>query len=190
MALSTELTTFCQKWRTKAQLYSGDLAGAFDRFFTLYVVFNRLYAEATFRLARSGQVRLNKRFPDAEGAQEYVLRFCGAEALIRGWEDDPDTDAARHQIADHLRTGRFALKLELKTGNPDREADRKILADLESCDGELRAKAVLKALYSIRCNMFHGHKGFEPIQLALLRPAILVLERTIDVLTQALDRDG
>jgi hypothetical protein len=37
--------------------------------------------------------------------------------------------------------------------------------------------------------MFHGHKGFEPIQLELLRPAIALLDSTINVLYKALDAD-
>jgi hypothetical protein len=59
MALSPELATFCRNWLTKAEAYSSEeIGGAFDQFFRLYVAFNRLYAEATFRLARRGQVRL------------------------------------------------------------------------------------------------------------------------------------
>lgn len=190
MALSPELATFCQKWRTKAQGYRAeDIAGAFDRFFTFYVVFNRLYAEVTFRLARRGQVRLRDRFPDWNAAQEYVLQFCGAETLTRGWESDPNTVAALHQISDHLREGRFALKLDMVTGDRKPEMDAELLAALESRSRNRRAKAVLEALYAIRCNMFHGHKGFEPVQLALLQPALLLLENTINVLQLALDED-
>jgi hypothetical protein len=191
MALSPELTTFCHNWRTKAEAYcSEEIGGAFDRFFTLYVAFNRLYAEATFRLARRGQVKLGKRFPDSYGAQEYLLQFCGAEALTRAWEGDPNTFAALHQIADHLREGRFALKLDMMTGDRRPDADRELLSALESRSRNRRGHAVLEALYAIRCNLFHGHKGFEPIQLELLRPAVLLLESTINVLYRALDEDG
>jgi hypothetical protein len=166
MALSPELQDFCQKWRTKAETYSSEeIGGAFDRFFTLYVAFNRLYAEATFRLARRGQARLKNRFPDSNAAQEYVLQFCGAETLTRAWEDDPNTMAARCQIADHLRQGRFSLKLDMMTGAKRPNADRELLGAMESRSRNRRAQAVLEALYAIRCNMFHGHKGFEPIQL-------------------------
>lgn len=191
MALSAELRTFCHNWRTKADAYSSeDVGGAFDRFFTLYVAFNRLYAEATFRLARRGQFRLRDRFPDSNGAQEYVVQFCGAEALTRAWEGDPDTITALHQIADHLRQGRFNLKLDMMTGAQRPAADRELLARLDSRSRNRRAQAALEVLYAIRCNMFHGHKGFEPIQLELLRPAILLLESTINVLYQALDQEG
>jgi len=84
MALSLEFTAFCRAWRTKVQGYSLDVPrDAFDRFFTLYVAFNRLYGEATFRLARRGVLKLKDRFPDSKGAQEYVVQFCGAKRLCQ-----------------------------------------------------------------------------------------------------------
>ena len=191
MALSPELAMFCVNWRAKADAYSREeIGGAFDRFFTLYVVFNRLYAEATFRLARRGQVKLRDRFPDSKGAQEYVLQFCGAEALTRAWDGDPNTMTALHQISEHLREGRFALKLDMMTGERKPDADSELLGALESRSRNRRAHAVLEALYAIRCNMFHGHKGFDPIQLELLKPAVLLLESTIDVLVGILEADG
>lgn len=191
MALSPELASFCQNWRTKAEAYSNEeVRGAFDRFFTLYVAFNRLYAEATFRLARRGRVKLRDRFPDANGAQEYVLQFCGAKRLIDAWERHPNTGTALNEISDHLRQGRFALKLDMVNGHPKPDADRALMAKLESRSRNRRAQAGLEVLYAIRCNMFHGHKGFEPIQLELLRPALLLLESTIDVLQQALAEDN
>jgi len=49
-----------------------------------------------------------------------------------------------------------------------------------------KANAVLEALYAIRCNMFQGQKTLQVRQLTLLRPAILLLEITTDVLYQAL----
>jgi hypothetical protein len=69
------------------------------------------------------------------------------------------------------------------------DADHDLLAGLESRSRNRRAHAVLEVLYAIRCNMFHGHKGFEPIQLELLRPAVLLLQSTINVLYRALDGD-
>src|ERR1700722_503808 len=149
MALSTELATFCDQWRVKAEAYSSEnVNDAFDRFFTLYVAFNRLYAEATFRLARRGQVHLRNRFPDSKGAQDYVLQFCGAEALPRAWEGDPTSNDALHQIAHHLRERRFALKLDMITGDWNQEADRELLAALESRSRSRRGRAVLEALYA------------------------------------------
>lgn len=190
MALSPELETFVQNWRDKAHAYPDeDIRGAFDRFFTSYVAFNRLYAEAAFRLARRGQVKLRDRFPDSQAAQEYVVQYCGAVTLTQSWERAPATAAAISQISEHLRERRFALKLDMVTGERNRDADLKLLNGLESRSKNRRAQSVLEALYAIRCNMFHGHKDFQPIQLQLLKPAIVVLESTINVLHQTLSLD-
>ena len=118
------------------------------------------------------------------------LQFCGAEALIRAWDGEPNTMAALRQIADHLREGRFALKPDMMTGERKPDADSELLGAWESRSRNRRAHAVLEALYAIRCNMFHGHKGFDPMQLELLRPAVLLLESTIDVLLGILEADG
>jgi len=188
MGISAELATFCQNWHTKAEGYSqDDVAGAFDRFFTLYVVFNRLYAEATFRFARSHNINLGNRFPDARAATDYVIQFCGADVLTAGWEGEPNTVAAYRLIAQHIRDRNFALKLDLVTGERRRQADDELLAALESQSRNERAKAGLEVLYAIRCNMFHGHKGFEPIQLQLLQPALTLLESTICLVRRALE---
>ena len=190
MALAEGLRSFCDGWKAKARDYSvEEIREAFDRFFTSYVVFNRLYAEATYRLARRGQVKLRERFPDSHAAQEYVLQYCGAAFLTRAWEADDDSRTALRRIAQHLRERRFALKLDPVTGARRPEEDANLLAALESRGRNRRAKAVLEALYAIRCNMFHGQKGFQPIQLDLLQPAITVLEKTADTLYRALEQN-
>lgn len=188
MAIAPDLRGFCDRWRAKAVAYSTEeVTGAFDRFFTSYVAFNRLYAEATYRLARRGQIKLRERFPDSYAAQDYVIQYCTADRLTRAWEGAANTSAALREITDHLRARRFALKLDPIFGERMPEKDLELLKELESRSRGRRAKAVLEALYSIRCNMFHGQKGFQPVQVQLLRPAILLLESTIDVLYQAID---
>lgn len=190
MALSPQLRNFCDSWRRKAAAYaSDDLSDAFDRFFTSYVVFNRLYVEATHRLARRGAVRLGDAFPDSRAARDYVIQYCSAAVLTRAWEDNAATAEAIRRIAEHLRDRRFALKLDPVTGQRRPDKDRMLAAALESRGRGQRAKGVLEALYAIRCNMFHGQKGFEVAQLALLRPAIVLLESTVEILCGALEQD-
>jgi hypothetical protein len=76
MALSFEFTEFVRNWERKANEYdTSDLGNCFDKFFTLYVAFNRIYAEATFTLARNGKIQLNndRPFPDKKAATAYFL---------------------------------------------------------------------------------------------------------------------
>lgn len=190
MAISPELRNFCRNWQRKADDYGDDVRGTFDQFFTLYVVFNRLYAEAAFRLARRGQVTLRDRFPDSQASQEYVVQFITARRLTDGWDGSPEASRAIAEIADHLREHRFFLKLDMVTGERRPDADADLLARLESKGRNKRAQAGLEVLYAIRCNMFHGHKGFEPVQLGLLRPAVVLLKSTIGQLERALEVNG
>jgi hypothetical protein len=187
MALSLQLRDFCESWQRKAAAYAlDDLGQAFDRFFTSYVIFNRLYAEATYRLARGGHVRLRDSFPDAQAAKSHVAQYCTAEVLIRGWNEN--AAGAIQEITDHLRDGRFALKLDPVTGNRRPDKDDELRNALQSRGSGQRAKGVLEALYAIRCNMFHGQKRFEVAQLELLRPATRLLESTINTLFNTLDQ--
>lgn len=193
MALSSECNTFYESWLTKANDYSIDsLTEAFDRFFTLYVVFNRLYAEAAFRLARRGLINFDSRdrFPDSKASQEYLLQYLGASALIDALEGHEPTRSALESMRHLLRQGHFAFKLDIVTGVAQPDCDRELLSNLESRNRSRRAKAVLEMLYAIRCNMFHGHKGFEPLQLEVLRPTTVLLEKTIRVVYEKLRNDG
>lgn len=137
------MRNFCDSWRTKARAYcSDDLIGAFDRFFTSYVAFNRLYAEATYRLARRGEIKLKERFPDAQAAQDYVVQFCGAGILTSAWEDNPPS--ALDKIAEHLREGKFALKLDPMTGERRPNKDQALAAALESRSRTSAPRRLLK----------------------------------------------
>ena len=78
--LAPHFQRFCTEWLEKAEQYDdGDIHGCYDKFFTLFVVFNRLYAEATFELARRGEITIqpNRSLPDRKGATEYTLSFVG-----------------------------------------------------------------------------------------------------------------
>ena len=63
MSLSSNFVQFIRGWTTKAEsirLHDHDLASYFDKFFTLFVIYNRLYTEATFTLWRDGRVRATR----------------------------------------------------------------------------------------------------------------------------------
>ncbi|MGA7221846.1 MAG: hypothetical protein WBX16_03235, partial [Candidatus Acidiferrales bacterium] len=156
MPLSHQLRIFADNWRGKAHAYAvDDLAGAFDRFFTSYVVFNRLYAEATYRLARRGRLNLREPFPDSRAAQDYVIQFCGAERLTRAWEGSADTAAAIDQIAEHLINHRFALKLNPMTGDRQPTKDHALAAALRSAGVPIERVSVLLGHQSVRITEKH-----------------------------------
>lgn len=169
------------------------LNDSFDKFFTLYVVLNHLYAEATYRLARQGCVRLDNKttFPDATAAQEYLVQYVGgAGAVIRRLNDSPTVAAALESLKSQVCNGTFAFKLHMVTGEPQPNEDADLCYRLTSSNLNAQACALLETLYVLRCNMFHGRKGFKTIQQQLLIPANIILERIVEILYLQLDAES
>jgi hypothetical protein len=190
MALSNHFKQFHARWMAKARRHNHEgLQQSFDRFFTLYVVFNHLYAETTFELASRGQVRIQNRnrFPDAEAAQEYVVQFLGADRLLHELNQDPSAQAALLSLETQVCNGAFNLKLNMVTGEAQPDEDADLCRRLTGTNRNERSAALLETLYAVRCNMFHGRKGFNPIQQALIDPLNVILERVIEILYRALD---
>jgi hypothetical protein len=186
--LSPELERFVSEWLVKANQYSsGSIEDCYDKFFTLFVIFNRLYAEATFELARRGVVKLqpNKSLPDRKGATDHTLGLIGLPAFQELYSKRLAPYA--EEIAILIDGGRFFIKLSAPDGNRQPDKDAALLAELRST-GKTRAFAVLDLVYTVRCNLFHGHKAFQPIQVELLRPTIAILSAVIESLHLALNR--
>jgi hypothetical protein len=187
MALSPEFIDFHDSWSAKANAYDGDqLQGAFDKFFTQYVIFNRLYAEATFRYLLSNHIQLPSYFPDSKGAVEYTLGYIGAQRLNAQLDADPTSRAAIARVI-ALLSGpvgghQFCIVLDRLRGNPQPAEDAALLNKISSANPSRKCWAVLRFLYAIRCNTFHGHKGFEPVQLEVMKPANTLLRHVTEIL--------
>ncbi|MDO8577805.1 MAG: hypothetical protein Q7R50_01335 [Dehalococcoidales bacterium] len=52
---------------------------------------------------------------------------------------------------------------------------------------ERSVAAILDTIYSIRCNLFHGHKGYDAIQIQLLVPVTVLLEKVVTALYEKLN---
>lgn len=192
MLLSDEFRMFYQGWMNKADHYSTETAsGSFDKYFTLFVIYNRLYAEATFVLGRRNQVNLANKtaFPDSQAARSYVIQYVGSNHLMSGLENDETAKTALETIKKLIDNESFYIKLNMVTGGRQREKDIELLKRLKSRSLNRRANAILETLYCIRCNMFHGHKGFHEVQTNLLRPAIDILKKVSEILFTKLEAD-
>lgn len=197
--LNTEFHRFYRHWSEKANDYSdlnSDHGAAFDRFFALFIIYNRLYAQATFELAQQGRPGVaikNDWFPDGKAAKEYVHEYLGRENMIDLIEaDEPSREAIQSVISfldAHPPFGpRFGIKLDMIYGLPCRGRDLELLRKLRSARRHERGAAVLDFLYSVRCNLFHGHKDFEPVQVDVMGPANTLLSRMIEILFDRLNR--
>lgn len=184
--LTGEFERFVDAWMARAKAYGdNEQDDCYDKFFTLFVVFNRLYSEATFTLDRDRIIQLpkNRPLPDKKGATEYTLEAIGLDKF---------NDLYAAQLAEDVKTvakliedERFHIRLSSPEGKRQPDKDRALLSELRS-SGKTRAIAVLELVYRIRCNLFHGHKAFHPVQLELLRPVNRILERTVTALHESL----
>ncbi|QNF33611.1 hypothetical protein HUW51_13095 [Adhaeribacter swui] len=62
--------------------------------------------------------------------------------------------------------------IDLYYGEPQRAKDLDLLYGLNSFDAFEQLKSLLIILYNLRCNLFHGEKGYHPNQIEILQPAI------------------
>ena len=149
MTLSEGFTDFYQGWREKAQTIAlHDLADYFDKFFTLFVIYNRLYAEATFYLWRQGAISPARTdsFPDSKAAKEYVGTFLGEQNIVTALENHSNTRHAVRTLVDILQAGHFAISLRMPDATPQRSRDKRLLQNLQSTEPVVKARAVLEKI--------------------------------------------
>jgi hypothetical protein len=158
MPLPQHVSAFVDRWTQKRERYGTErLDDCFDRFFTSFVIYNFLYGWIT----QSEGYSLSG---DREMATKVPKKYLSA-GVLHG------NDALREAttiIAEQLRSGYFTLK------NPDE--DQKILQKLSSTDPAQWSIGMMQAIYQVRCNTFHGEKGFESHQRAILRPSTSIIE--------------
>ncbi len=168
---------FYQNWLAKADNYGNDdLADQFDKFISLYVVFNSLYMEVVNALSAAGE-KMPKDYKDKKAATDYVYNYLKSKFYLENLLNDQESVDSLTSICDIIENKRFNIILDL--GEPRRDLDLELLSYLRSNSSQEKAKAILSLLYHIRCNMFHGQKGFEERQRELLTPVILLLRKTV-----------
>ncbi|MBI3930386.1 MAG: hypothetical protein HY325_00030 [Chloroflexi bacterium] len=191
--ISQELHDFCERWFEKAQGYQRQsIQDCFDKFFTLFIVYNRLYAELTLSWARTGRIKLRDRnpsLPDVKAAKEYVHSYLGTNHIWSNIQNDAQCQLAVSAIRKLLENQVFVIKLDRLRGEPRPEEDKKLLEDLRSENQHRKVGALLDIIYSVRCNMFHGHKGFDRVQIEILVPLNILLDKLTILLYERLSND-
>jgi len=158
----------------------------------LFIVYNRLYAELALSWARTGRIILRSRnpsVPDAQAAKRYVHSYLGTNHIWSSFQDDDQCKWAVGIICKLLENQVFVIKLDRLSGEPRPEEDKKLLENLRSENRYRKVVALLDTIYSIRCNMFHGHKGFDSVQTELLVPVNLLLDKLTALLYERLSSD-
>lgn len=189
--ISQELREFCERWFQKARGYQGQsIQECFDRFFTLFIVYNRLYTELTLSWARTKRIKLRGCLPDKKSATECVHEYLGTNHIWSNLQNDDECQQAVSKIRNLLENQVFVIKLDRLRGEPRPEEDLKLLNNLRSDNKQREVSALLDIIYSVRCNMFHGHKGFDGVQTEILVPVNILLNKLAVLLYERLSADG
>lgn len=165
-------TYFYTNWTGKANGIVGDnLSNVYDKYMTLFVIYNNLYNQIPDKLISEGIVVPNKIY-DNKAATEMVVQCLGANALLTEFASnnlESEIDAIINLIEQEV------FHIKINHGQYDRKEDLKILSDLRSVNKQKKAIAILKVVYHVRCNIFHGNKDFQEYQRLIVEPLTRIL---------------
>ncbi len=180
-----QLSMFYHNWLGKADGYNTEsLSDQFDKFTSLYVVFNSLYLQVMIELTLVGQL-IPKDYKDKKAATDYVIQYIKSKTFIDLLLNDEVSVASLDEICSIIDQDRFHIILDY--GHPRRDLDIELLRYLRSASKQEKAKAILSLLYHVRCNLFHGQKGFEERQRELLVPVNQLLRKVVVLTFNKLD---
>ncbi|WP_134044366.1 hypothetical protein [Paraburkholderia caballeronis] len=168
---------FCDRWISKADIYRSDsLEDLFDRFFTLFVAYNRLYsASAELHRATLDPRKVPMLQGDRREATTIMAQLIQQPRFSDIVQENSVIADSCKSISELLLNRQFFLHSVRGTGKPDHARDERLAEELQ----RHRILAVLECLYQIRCNIFHGEKEFAPRQAQLLAPATVLLEAIV-----------
>lgn len=163
---------FYINWTTKAQSITGlELADVYDKYITYFVIYNNLYNQIPDKLVASG-VSLPKRIYDVDLATKHVVKYIGGNNILTTLSNN-GLDNEINAIITFIENEFFYIKITRQ--GRQRHEDLRILDDLKSVNPDLKAIAVLKVIYYVRCNIIHGHKDFQGFQRILIEPLTNIL---------------
>lgn len=163
------LLQFCERWKKKVKQepLDNNLEHYFDHFVASYIIYNAIYSKIT-----NGN---GDRDMAVKGIKKYLIK----NNII-------DKITTCEQVATILKAFdkfHFCNRPNPKTKNDDEHLKLK----LQSAEQKERIHGILWLIYEVRCNLFHGEKGYEEKQKALLRPLCEILDSVDDALIQAIN---
>lgn len=176
---------FIKRWMKKANAGGWKVedaiereAAAVDGFVARFIAFNRLYNElwaqkhGVMPEFAKGEAKKHKD-PESKRASEDVVARVDSPAVLERMETD-----LRNVREMLTRDDGFYLK---------RPKEKPFFRSYESWSENKRLTKTLKALYLLRCNLFHGSKGLETSQERILEPANACLDVIIEEGVKALE---
>ncbi|MGN8058781.1 hypothetical protein ACTJKN_21015 [Pedobacter sp. 22163] len=181
--LSNSFVNFYNNWSAKYDSIDGeDLSHLFDKYVTLFIIYNSLYTLIPETLIAQG-IHVRPNMNDNEMSTKLVTKFIGASDLLsRLNELGNNHDIV--QLIGLIHNEEFYINLYY--GQRQRNEDLKILVKLKSTNDSQKAVGVLEVIYNVRCNLMHGHKNFVEPQRQLLSPLIRILKSLNGILFERL----
>ena len=156
--MNHDICGFYKRWMAKADNYdTSDLSDCFDKFLTLFTVYNSMYNN----LAK--QIGFSEKYDNAK-ATKCVPSVTEFKELC----EDEIFKKSSEKITSLIDSGEFYVS--------DTSSDKKIIKRVKSNDKSVRLQGVLELVYRIRCNLIHGEKEFMCTQKNILQPCINILE--------------
>jgi hypothetical protein len=177
--LRQEDIEYCTKQKKAVESITGDdITSVFNRFSTLYPMYNRLYDRLPEVLTALGQPLPNKN-DDNTRSTTYVTQYLGGDNILanlstQGLDDDIEF------LTWILEYGAFHIKL--KNGQHVPTKDAELARDIKSTDPDTKTIAILYVVYYVRCNMLHGQKHQDEHQRLLVSAVTRITQAVTDQL--------
>jgi len=173
-----ETKEFIENWELKLSQFKNhndQLRELYDRFMTLFTIFNRYYNEAFYQLKEEKKLK-KSRYSDYEKATTIVLEFLDADSLSFNFtKNQKEIDNICMLIENRV------FHINLADGEPREATDKQLLENLRSTAQDVKVKAVLSVIYNVRCNIVHGYKDFEEYQRLIVEPLITLIESVLEL---------
>lgn len=158
----------------KADGYNIDtINGLYDKYSTTYTGYNMLYNEVP-ALLKKLNIKLRAKDDDNHKATDLVAQYLGEENINKRFLECGNERDIQSLIW-VMEEGYFNIVLD-KKGNSNLERNKELLAGLKSEHSEEKILAILKTIYAVRNNMFHGNKDIQEYQRFLLEPLLNLLQ--------------
>lgn len=179
-------------WSDKCLNYKGKgerLSDYYDIFFSRFVTFNSLYNTITYTKESLGLLKkkTDKKHKVIERGDKEKATTLSAKQLTNS---DLDILFKKSEIivnVDNLITilesKRFVITH--KAGQQVPADDLLLLSKLKHTDKRERILGILELLYNVRCNLFHGSKGYEHDQIELLKPINEIIYHIVNLLYES-----
>lgn len=152
-------------WVNKCLKYDGEqLAHHYDLFFSRFVTYNNLYNSIVSVRNYLGPKRIKTLGDERKAIDCMAAHFSTAE--LNMLFEKPNFIQLRSNLIKMIDE---QFVITHKDGKQSPKADSGIQVKLMHTDKRKIIYGLLEVLYNVRCNMFHGSKGYHDSQIGLLK---------------------